>query len=54
MSQIEFGTGDTAETQKVTFNSTTDKHTKDDLVKSIGADANKYVVKEVSKGDKKK
>ena len=33
----------------ITFDSTTDKHTKEDLVKSIGADATKYVVKEVKK-----
>ena len=53
VSKIEFGAGATADTQKVTFESTTDKHTKDDLVKSIGAEANKFVVKEVAKGDEK-
>lgn len=39
--------GDEAGTQKVTFVSTTDKHKKDDLVKSLGKKAETYVVKEV-------
>jgi len=38
----------------VTFKSTTDKHSKDDLVKSLAENAKKYIVKDVKKAAEKK
>jgi hypothetical protein len=49
VSNVAIAAGDEAGTQKVTFDSTTDKHTKEDLVKSIGPEAEKYIVKDVKK-----
>jgi hypothetical protein len=46
--------GDTADTQKVTFKSSSDKHSKDDLVKSLAENAKKYIVKDVKKAAGKK
>jgi hypothetical protein len=51
VSEIQFLSGDVAGTQKVTFRSKTEKHSKDDLVKSLGDKATTYVVKEVKKAE---